>query len=287
MKLKDYVTLGNLLGGFGSVVALFLGSFEWACYLIVAAYACDVLDGPVARLTRQHDSFGSILDSVCDYITNSICASFLVFFFFWQIVGWHWLLAAALAAFPATLGTIRQARQMDHPVSIPCYWLGLTRPAFTLAFLVSVNSSLLAVAASNFGTLAHAGVAAYVVVGSFFHLSNWPFVAHHGRRFMGLLRFGKWVFLLGCPMALLISLLIWRDGRLFFDHALLCFFVYLFLSWTQIPRADLRLARAAVRGEPGGLPLVHRDSPWRPRTLAPFFLEQGDDGGPGLKPGPA
>ena len=48
MKLKDYVTLGNLLGGFAAVIALMHDQFTLACALIYVAYAFDVLDGLVA-----------------------------------------------------------------------------------------------------------------------------------------------------------------------------------------------------------------------------------------------
>ena len=66
MKLKDYFTLGNLLGGFAAVIALMHDQFTLACGLIYVAYAFDVLDGPVARLTGQYDTFGGHFDSACD-----------------------------------------------------------------------------------------------------------------------------------------------------------------------------------------------------------------------------
>ncbi len=274
MKLKDYVTLGNLLAGFAAVIVLFYGKFHLACYLICLAYVFDVLDGLVARLTRQLDTFGGILDSVCDFVTNSIFMSFLVFFFFWREVGWPAPLAAAVGAFPAALGTIRQARQQDRPLSFPCYWIGLPRPVLALFILALLNSSLVAMGTGAARPWVNGLLALLVAGGSLLHLSSIPFVNHHERRFMTLLRLGAWVFLLGAPLSLSLSLVIFHDGRMFFDHLLFCFFIYLGLAWTQIPYQDIERLRALRRGEPLRLPLVHQSGEWRPRTLAPFFLER-------------
>lgn len=274
MKLKDYITLGNLLSGFAAVIALFFDRFALACYLICLAYVFDVLDGPVARLTRQLDSFGGILDSVCDFVTNSIFMSFLVFHFFWRQAGWPVWVAAVVGAFPAALGTIRQARQQDRPLTYPCYWIGLPRPVLALFILALLNSSLVALASGPVRPWVNGFLAALIVGGSLLHLSHIPFVNHHERRFMTFLRLGAWVFLLGAPLMLGVSLGVFKDGRLFFDHLLFCFFIYLGLAWTQIPYQDVERLRALRRGEPLRLPLVHRDSAWRPRTWAPFFLER-------------
>lgn len=274
MKLKDYITLGNLLSGFAAVIALFAGRFSLACYLICLAYVFDVLDGPVARLTRQHDTFGGILDSVCDFVTNSIFMSFLVFYFFWREAGWPLALAALVGAFPAALGTIRQARQQDRPLSFPCYWIGLPRPALALFILALLNSSLVALATGALRPWVNGLLALLIVAGSLLHLSRLPFVNHHERRFMTFLRLGAWVFLLGSPLAFAASLALFGDGRLLFDHWVFCFLIYLGLAWTQIPYADIERLREARRGMPVRLPLVHRDVDWRPRTWAPFFLER-------------
>ncbi|MCG5054139.1 MAG: CDP-alcohol phosphatidyltransferase family protein [Myxococcales bacterium] len=268
MKLKDYVTLGNLLGGFAAVVALFLGSFDWACLLIYIAYVFDVLDGPVARLTGQYDTFGSVLDEVCDYITNSVMASFVLFWAFWKNVQYPLPLAAIIAAFPLTLGTLRQARSMDRPLSYPCYWLGLPRPVLALFALSLVNSSWFNAKAAPWNVVAPASVALLIVVGSFFHLSRIPFPNHQKRRFMGPMRFGKWVFLGGSPVMFVVSAAL-GNGRLVYDYLVFLFVSYVFFSWTQIPKEDLRRIRAYIATGTLQNPLVHRESNWRPKTRVP------------------
>jgi phosphatidylserine synthase len=271
MKLKDYCTLGNLLGGFAAVVALFHDRFDWACYLIYIAYVFDVLDGPVARLTRQHDKFGGLFDSVCDYITNSIAVSFIIYYAFWKLAGYPWLLAAGIAAFPFSFGTIRQARGMERDLSYPCYWIGLPRPVLAIFILAVLNSSLFNFPSSPWRELGQGLTAGFVVIGSILHLSHLPFVNHHERRWMKWLWFGMHFFLAGTPIAFLVSWLVFKRPSLVYNYLLLCLVAYLFVSWTQIPKEDLRRIRAYIRGEPLVKPLVHRDSTWQ-ATAADYFL---------------
>jgi len=272
MKLKDYFTLGNLLGGFAAVIALFMGSFKWACYLIYIAYAFDTLDGPVARLTGQRDDFGGVFDTVCDFVTNSLATSFIIFYAFWRHADFHWLAAAAIAAFPFTFGTVRQAQGMVRPLSYPCYWLGVPRPVLALFVLAMLNSSMFSLPASPWREVCHGVAAALVMLLSVLHLSKLPFVNHSGRRWMSLLRFGVWSFLFGSPVALAVGWLVLDWPGVFYDYVFFCLLSYIALSWTQIPKTDLKRIRDYVAGGPLVLPLVHRDSVWRSTTLADFFL---------------
>ncbi|MBW2733953.1 MAG: CDP-alcohol phosphatidyltransferase family protein [Deltaproteobacteria bacterium] len=274
MKLKDFVTLGNLLGGFASVIALFQGSFDWACYFVYIAYVFDVLDGPVARLTKQYDAFGGILDTVCDYITNSITTSFIIYYAFWKMAGYHWLVAAVIAAFPFTFGTIRQAKGMEKELSYPCYWLGVPRPVLALFVLAVLNSSLFNLGISPWQEIGQVVAALLVIVLSILHLSSIPFINHQKRRWMGANRFGAWFFLAGTPLSWLVGWLVFGWPRMAYDHLLISFFVYVFFSWTQIPKTDLRRIRAYVAGGPLVKPLVHRDNDWRSASLADYFLAE-------------
>lgn len=272
MKLKDYCTLGNLLGGFAAVIALFHDRFDWACYLIYIAYVFDVLDGPVARLTKQFDRFGGLFDSVCDYITNSIAVSFIIYYAFWKLAGYPWWLAAGIAAFPFSFGTIRQARGMERDLSYPCYWIGVPRPVLAIFILAALNSSLFNLPMSPWRELGHGATAALVVVGSILHLSHLPFVNHHERRWMSWLRFGAYFFLAGTPLAFLVGWLVFKQPELGYDYLLFSMFIYVFLSWTQIPREDLRRIKAYLRGEPLRKPLVHLESSWRSKSWADYWL---------------
>lgn len=288
MKLKDYFTLGNLLCGFASVIALFHARFDWACYLIYLGYIFDVLDGPVARLTKQHDRFGGLFDAVCDYITNSIAVSFIIFYAFWKNAHYHWLLAAAIGAFPFAFGTIRQARAMERDLSYPCYWLGVPRPVLAIFILALLNSSLFTIAVSPWREVANAIVALLVVVGSILHLSKLPFINHHERRWSGMQLLGMRLFLGGAPIAFLFGCLVLRWPGFIYNYLLCLLILYIFLSWTQIPRTDLRRIRAYLAGGPLVKPLVHKDSSWRSRTMADYWLaEDVDDPAPQPADAPA
>jgi CDP-diacylglycerol--serine O-phosphatidyltransferase len=279
MKLKDLFTLGNLLCGFAAVVALFHDRFEWSCYLIYLGYVFDVLDGPVARLTKQFDRFGSLFDSVCDYITNSIAVSFIIYYAFWRIAHYPWPLAALIGAFPITFGTIRQARGMEKEISYPCYWIGLPRPVLAIFILAVLNSSLFSIDVSPWREVLQAVAALLVVVGSILHLSKIPFINHHERRWMSLLRLGMHVFLTGTPIAFFFGWLVLGWPGFVYNYLLFCMIIYVFCSWSQIPRADIRRIRTYLAGGPLIKPLVHRDSAWRSRSIADFWLAGEDDGG--------
>lgn len=271
MKLKDYVTLGNLLGGFAAVIALFEGSFDWACYLIYIAYVFDILDGPAARLTKQYDAFGGILDSVCDFITNSIACSFVIYYAFWKLAGYPVWLAAGIAAFPFTFGTLRQAKGMEKDFSYPCYWLGVPRPVSAMFILAMLNSSMFSMG-GPWQPVMHAIAAGVVIVLSILHLSKLPFVNHHERRWMSALRFGVWFFLAGSPVSALVGWLVLGTPRLLYDYLFFSFVVYVFVSWTQIPKTDLRRIKQYLAGGPLVLPLVHRKNSWRSVTGGDYFL---------------
>jgi len=277
MKLKDYVTLGNLLSGFAAVIALFRGAFDWATYLIFIGYLFDVADGSVARITRQHDRFGHVLDGVCDYITNSIMPSFIVYYAYTNVAGFHWLVGATLGAFPLTLGTIRQAKQQVRELSYPCYWLGIARPVLAIFILALLNSSLFygpLALTSPWREVGYGVVAAVIVMGSLMQQSTFPFANHHGRRWMGGMRFGAYAFLVGSPAWLVLGLACADTNEWFFDYLVVSMVVYLGMAWTQTPYQDWLRIRAYVNGGPLIKPLVHRDSRWRPTTILPFFLER-------------
>lgn len=284
MKLKDFVTLGNLLSGFAAVLVLFIvpdawDAFRWACYLIYIGYVFDVLDGPVARLLKQQTTFGAHFDSVCDYITNSIAPGFILFHFYWKIGEFPWIVGAVVGAFPVALGTIRQAQQADRPLSYPCYWLGLPRPVLTIFVLALLNSSIFWSGIhqpSPWREIVYGGAAVLIAVLTFFHLSKIPFVNRTKRRWMVMLRFGMHMFLTMAPIVFLVGWLALDWPGIIYDFLLFDLLVYLCVSWTQIPKEDLRRIRHYIATGELKLPLVHVSSEWRPRTWNPYFMEDGE-----------
>ena len=276
MKLKDIVTLGNLLCGFAAVIAIIHGHFDWACYLIYIAYVFDVLDGPVARLTKQYDTFGAHFDSACDFVTNSVAASFIVYYAFEHIAGYPTWLAAIIAAFPIGFGTGRQAQQADKPLSYPCYWLGLPRPVATLFIVPMLHSPLFNHADPIVAQIFHPIAAVLIAALSYLHLSTLAYPNHKSRRWMYLVRVGVWSFLGGVPVAALVAWLVLDNLAWVSVYVLLCLFGYIFFSWTQIPREDLRRIRHYLDTGEVIDPLVHRDGTWRPSRAFPYFEAVGE-----------
>ncbi len=83
LKLKDFLTLGNLSMGLLSVLSSVYGfaNYASAFVLLVIAVVFDFLDGKVARMTKP-DEFGKQLDSLADLASFGIAAPVVAFFFF-------------------------------------------------------------------------------------------------------------------------------------------------------------------------------------------------------------
>lgn len=271
MKLKDYVTLGNLFCGIGAMICLMHDLFQVASYLLFLAYFFDLADGAVARLTKQYDEFGSHLDTICDFITTSVNGSLLTYYAFHFILGYSPWIAVPLSFFPLTMGTIRQARSMSRSLSYPCYWFGLPRPAAAFLLIAVFNSKLM-----ELGVVAHVFIALTVIVASAMHLSTLPFINHHERHWSRRLRVGMWKFFIGMPVCFALGFVL-DYHQLFFDFIAYAMFMYLGATWTQIPRTDRKRMRDYLAGGPLVLPLVHKSKDWLPHSAMPFFdpIEEG------------
>lgn len=89
--LPAMFTLLNGLAGFGAIhfaakeglgSPLETGPMLWnlkvACGLVVLAMVCDMLDGRLARMTRNTTDFGAQLDSLCDMISFGVAPAVIV-----------------------------------------------------------------------------------------------------------------------------------------------------------------------------------------------------------------
>ena len=66
IKVADVFTAGNLVCGVLAIFAASNARFKLAASLIVLALVMDTLDGKVAKLMHQTNSFGKQLDSLAD-----------------------------------------------------------------------------------------------------------------------------------------------------------------------------------------------------------------------------
>ena len=84
--LPSLVTTCNGIAGFGAIHfatkdGLGFATMEnlaTACWLLVIAMVCDVLDGRLARMTRRTSDFGGQLDSLCDVISFGVAPAMLM-----------------------------------------------------------------------------------------------------------------------------------------------------------------------------------------------------------------
>jgi len=86
--LPTLITLGNAVCGFFAMISIAQAwvpgadrqlHFERAALLILLAMIFDALDGKVARMTRTASSFGTQLDSLCDFLTFGVVPAFLTY----------------------------------------------------------------------------------------------------------------------------------------------------------------------------------------------------------------
>ena len=112
--LPNFLTAGNLACGFFALTWIFkyehTGTYEpilVAIRLILAAFACDFLDGRLARLARKESRFGREFDSLADIVSFGVAPAFLVYrIVLDQFEKTGWLIAAIYLV----CGGIRLAR---------------------------------------------------------------------------------------------------------------------------------------------------------------------------------
>jgi len=85
--LPGLLTISNGLLGFAAIAVatrqessftVALSNQAIACWLIVAAMLCDMLDGRVARMTHRTSDFGGQLDSMCDVISFGVAPAMIM-----------------------------------------------------------------------------------------------------------------------------------------------------------------------------------------------------------------
>jgi CDP-diacylglycerol--serine O-phosphatidyltransferase len=77
--LPSLFTMGNMFCGYACIVYAMRGEFETAAPFIGFAFALDILDGRIARLTGTESEFGLQFDSLADVISFGIAPAILSF----------------------------------------------------------------------------------------------------------------------------------------------------------------------------------------------------------------
>ncbi len=241
MKLKDYFTAGNIVCGGISTFLVIEGLrqgnaditksyFNWAAYFIMFGWIFDVLDGVVARLTKQFNKFGAEFDNIADLVNYSIAPSALIY-------GWYSFLdptlkgkiiGAILALMPPVFGSIRIARFNIKRIEYPGIWFGLPRPAS--AFLI-VNLFGL----SFFTKIPEIGYLVIPLI-SVMNVAVFPFVGHHNRKIPK-----SWIIVVSLVTVIIVGswlLSLFTSFNHFFDITFLFFSSYFLTYPVLVPKEE-------------------------------------------------
>jgi phosphatidylserine synthase len=176
--VKDLFTMVNVLGGVFGIYYAAIGEPAMAGYAIIAGYLFgDALDGPVARLTKTGNRFGSEFDSAADHIGQGIAPAVVVFSAY--RLGGHEILGLLLMAALISTASIRQARFNVAKFDFPLTYCGLPRTVSGLVALAFPSSMFFKHAPLGFaiGTVVIGVVAALNIVPI-------PYMTHRGQRAM-------------------------------------------------------------------------------------------------------
>ncbi len=84
--LADWFTLGNAACGIGAVFSIMtyletadVSHVYFACYLIIAAFIFDILDGRIARWRQKSSPLGRELDSLADVISFGVAPAMIAY----------------------------------------------------------------------------------------------------------------------------------------------------------------------------------------------------------------
>ena len=77
--LPNLLTLTAVCAGLTAIRFAFLGEFEWAVRLVLAAGVLDGLDGRLARLVRSESLVGAELDSLADFLNFGVAPVLILY----------------------------------------------------------------------------------------------------------------------------------------------------------------------------------------------------------------
>lgn len=246
MKLKDFVTLGNLACGFASVICVLEGLFDAGCLLIIAGYLFDATDGLVARLTKQHDRFGAELDNLCDLVTYTIAPGFLIYFAYTRFAHWPIAVSAFLGFLPLAVGTVRAARFNVRRAEYPGFFIGLPRTAFALWIVALLRSSLFSWLSPLLSGYLYLIPTALIMLACVMFVSYRPFIGHHNKKWGGWIKFGMIWFLTSIPVGIIAGLLLVGTANLVFDVLLFDLLIYVFVANLSLPKDELAKVKSYI-----------------------------------------
>lgn len=244
MRLKDYITVGNILGGFASMIAVIEGNLDWACIFMIIAWLFDSFDGVAARMTGGGNKFGEVFDNVADLVAYSLAPSMIIYLVYrtptqLQGAGWPIWAAAMLASVPTVVGCIRFARNNVKDIILPEFHLGLPRTVYAL-FIATMFSSHVFQGIWNYAAPNSNHPALFVIAAVLVLATSWlvltlqPYWAKPKKGANRLVVFSTAWFLTTSLGALIVGLVI-GTPRIFFDTLLVNFLIYICFQPISIP----------------------------------------------------
>ncbi|MEK6607943.1 MAG: CDP-alcohol phosphatidyltransferase family protein [Myxococcota bacterium] len=231
LRLKDILTLGNLLSGAAAIVLCIDGRADVAPWAFIVAYVFDVSDGLVARLTGGGNRFGAELDNLADHLTFGVAPAFLVYAAHRDTHPW---IGMALGAALVVASTIRHVRNLVFEAPITLCWIGLARPAAGLTIVAFTRSALFHWGGPWISLPLVLAVAWSVV-------STFPTLNHRGRAFQPWVRASIWAWVIGW-LAVFLFL-----RNYFWDFALFCLVFYAGFSWLALEPTELDAYREMLK----------------------------------------
>jgi CDP-diacylglycerol--serine O-phosphatidyltransferase len=134
--VPNLVTTAGLFAGFYSIIATVSHQYWFAALAICGAWACDMLDGRLARLTHSGSAFGIQYDSLADLVAFGVAPGILVYTWALRPWGrWGWLAASLYVV----CGALRLARfNVQAATAEKRHFIGLPIPAAALVIASTV-----------------------------------------------------------------------------------------------------------------------------------------------------
>jgi CDP-diacylglycerol--serine O-phosphatidyltransferase len=235
--IKDLFTMINLLGGVGAIVFVVQGDLPAAGVALLLGYLLgDTLDGPVARLTKTSNRFGSEFDTATDHFVQAIAPAVIVYAVYAR--GGHAAAGVALMTILVATGTIRQALFSVAKMGDPLMYCGLPRTVSGYCAMAFVLSRLFFAA----NPARYATGAAVVSALALLNLVPIPYMTHRGGRrmqtYVKLLSFG---FVVTAVAALFLA------RAYLFDVLFFWMFGYVLTGWIPIYPAEKHAFYARYR----------------------------------------
>ncbi|MDR1836857.1 MAG: CDP-diacylglycerol--serine O-phosphatidyltransferase [Treponema sp.] len=153
--IPSLFTCANMSLGILSIFASVENNFIRAAWFLIAALACDIIDGRIARMTNTTSMFGMQLDSLSDLVSFGIAPAMMIFMLVLKDMG---TAGTAIAVLFVLCSALRLARfnMFARSGEIFKHFTGLPTPASAGVIISFVLSSQLLASqeySANFKTI--------------------------------------------------------------------------------------------------------------------------------------